>query len=130
MPVQLLETHIEVSDLEKSVALYSALIPHTRVERWGDDETGRAAALILEGGEAFGLWEEGKIGIHGGRAGKHLHFAFQIAPEEYDRYVALIRAEGLEPLEHVWERGAKSVYFFDDDGHQGEFITANWHDLS
>ena len=126
MTVRLVETHIEVRDLEKSFALYSNLIPHARVERWGD-ETGSVAAFVLEGGEAFALWEKGKVGVHGGRGGEHLHFAFQIKPEEYNHYRDLIRAQGLEPLEHVWENGKKSVYFFDYDGHQGEFITNDWH---
>ncbi len=127
MSVRLVETHIEVSDLEKSVALYSNLIPHARVERWGDDKEGRVAAFVLEGGEAFGLWEKGKIGVLGGRGAEHLHFAFQIKPEQYECYRDLIQAQGLEPLEHVWENGKKSVYFFDYDGHQGEFICDDWH---
>ncbi|PZQ45537.1 MAG: hypothetical protein DI551_07145 [Micavibrio aeruginosavorus] len=126
MSVRLVETHIEVGDLDKSFALYSKLIPHARAERWGD-ETGSAAAIVLEGGEAFGLWEKGKIGVLGGRGGEHQHFAFQIKPEEYGHYRDLIRAQGLEPLEHVWENGKKSVYFFDYDGHQGEFICGDWH---
>lgn len=126
MTVRLVETHIEVRDLEKSFALYDKLIPHARVDRWGD-ETGSVAAFVLEGGEAFALWQQGKIGVLGGRGGAHLHFAFQIQPEEYETYVTLIRAAGLEPLEHVWENGKKSVYFFDYDGHQGEFITDDWH---
>ena len=129
MSVRLVETHIEVSDLEKSFALYSKLVPHTRIARWGDNDTGHVAAFVLEGGEAFGLWQKGKRGIHGGRGGAHQHFAFQIKHEEYEHYYDLIRTQGLEPLEHVWERGAKSVYFFDYDGHQGEFITADWHAL-
>ena len=129
MSVRLVETLIEVNVLEKSFALYSTLVPHVRVTRWGDNETGHVAAFVLEGGEAFGIWEKGKIGIHGGRGGKHQHFAFLIKPEEYDHYVELIRSQGLEPLEHTWKRGAKSVYFFDYDGHQGEFITADWHEL-
>lgn len=129
MSVRLVETHIEVSNVEKSFALYSKLVPHVRVARWGDDESGYVAALVLEGGEAFGLWQKGKIGIQGGRGGKHQHFAFLIKPEEYDHYVELIRSQAMEPLEHVWQSGAKSVYFFDYDGHQGEFITSDWHNL-
>ncbi len=129
MSLRLVETHIEVTDLEKSFALYSKLIPHEKISRWGDEESGRVTAFVLKDGSAFGLWEKGKIGIHGGRGAQHLHFAFQIAPEEYDHYVELIKSAGLQPLEHTWPSGAKSVYFMDYDGHQGEYITADWFNL-
>lgn len=82
--------------------------------------------MLLNDGSAFGCWKIGTTGIHNGRGGQHVHFAFQIDPAEYEHYVDLIKSSGLEPLEHVWETGDKSVYFFDDDGHQGEFITADW----
>jgi hypothetical protein len=129
MFVKLVETHIEVKDLEKSFDLYSKLIPHVRVSRWGDEKSGRVAAFVLKGGDAFGLWEKGKVGMHGGRGGEHQHFAFQIKPDEYDYYYTLIKSLGLNPLEEVWPSGAKSVYFMDYDGHNGEFITDNWHNL-
>jgi hypothetical protein len=29
-------------------------------------------------------------------------------------------------LEYVWPSGHRSVYFFDYDGHQGEFMTTDW----
>lgn len=121
--MHILEIHLEVSDLEKSLALYSKLIPFKEIEHWDDK---KAAALVLENGSAFGLWLKGKIGIHGGRGGEHVHFAFRIKPEEYDRYVDLIRLSGLEPLEHSWPQGGRSVYFFDYDGNQGEFMTIDW----
>lgn len=121
--MRLLEVHLEVSDLEKSLTLYSQLIPHKNIKKWED---GSAAALVLQDGSAFGLWRKHKLGIHDGRGGKHVHFAFEIKPEEYDDYVARIRDAGLSPLEHVWPNGHRSVYFFDFDKHQGEFMTTEW----
>lgn len=121
--MRLLEAHIEVEDVEKSLALYQKLIPHKKLVSWAD---GEANAFILEDGAAFGVWKKGKIGIHGGRGASHLHFAFQIGSEEYDAYVKRVKEAGLEPLEHVWENGEKSVYFFDYDGNQGEFMTCDW----
>jgi catechol 2,3-dioxygenase-like lactoylglutathione lyase family enzyme len=121
--MRLLEIHIEVADLEKSLQLYSKLITHKRVEQWDDKG---AVALVLEDGSAFGLWKKGKLGIHNGRGGEHLHFAFQIMPDEYDHYVSLIKSLGLQPLHHVWPTGHKSVYFFDYDNNQGEFMTTDW----
>ncbi len=121
--MRLLEVHLEVADPQASLKVYSALIPHAKIDRWDEDT---AIALILENGAAFGLWKTGKAGIHGGRGGKHVHFAFQIRPDEYDACKALIVAAGLKPLEHVWPNGGRSVYFFDADGHQGEFMTVDW----
>jgi hypothetical protein len=109
--------------MERSLALYSKLIVHQRIEQWDDRA---AVALVLEDGSALGLWEQGKLGIRNGRGGKHVHFAFQIRPDEYDGYVEKIRSVGLEPLEYVWPSGHRSVYFFDYDGHQGEFMTTDW----
>ncbi len=121
--MRLLEAHIEVEDVEKSLELYKKLIPHNQFDSW---DNGTAAALILDDGAAFGLWKKGKIGILGGQGGRHVHFAFQIKPEEYDHYVVKIKDAGLEPLEYDWGQGYKSVYFFDYDGHQGEFMTKDW----
>lgn len=121
--MRLVESHIEVADVQKSLDLYAKLLPHNKILRWAD---GNAGALVFDDGSAFGCWKKGTRGIHNGQGGEHLHFAFQIKPEEYDHYVALIASCGLEPLEFVWETGHKSVYFFDYDGHQGEFITGDW----
>lgn len=121
--MRLLEIHLEVADLEKSLQLYAMLLSPARIKKWED---GSAVALVLSDGAAFGLWQKGKLGVHDGRGGEHVHFAFQIRPEEYDSYVSLIEAAGLKPLAHQWPKGHKSVYFFDPDGHQGEFMTADW----
>ena len=121
--MHLLEIHLETADIEKSLSLYSKLIPHKRIEKWDDNS---AVALVLENGSAFGLWTKGKRGIHGGRGGEHVHFAFRIEPEDYDHYLELIKSSGLEPLEHQWPNGGRSVYFFDYDNNQGEFMTVDW----
>ena len=125
--MRLVETHIEVTDVKKSLELYSKLLPHRKVVTWADDKIG---AVVLEDGSAFGCWTKGLYGIHNGQGGAHVHFAFQIAPDEYQTYFNLIKSCGLEPLEFTWETGHKSVYFFDYDGNQGEFITADWITLN
>lgn len=121
--MRLVETHIEVEDVEKSLNLYRELIPHKRLLTWAD---GNVGALVLDDGSAFGVWKKGHRGIHDGQGGGHVHFAFQIRPDQYEEYKTKIRTLGLEPLEYEWEAGGKSVYFFDYDGHQGEFITTDW----
>ncbi|MCB9965076.1 MAG: hypothetical protein H6855_03240 [Rhodospirillales bacterium] len=121
--MRLIETHIEVINVEKSLALYQKLIPHRNCLRWAD---GNVGALVLEDGSAFGIWKKGHRGIHDGQGGNHVHFAFQIKLEDYTNYKNKILDAGLTPLEYEWDTGYKSVYFFDYDGHQGEFITADW----
>jgi len=121
--MRILELHLEVNSLEKSLELYSKLLPHDKITSWKD---GSAAALVLKDGTALGLWKKGKKGIHNGRGGEHVHFAFQIEEDELEKYRGLIRDCGLEPLDYEWPDGSKSVYFFDYDGHQGEFMTKDW----
>jgi catechol 2,3-dioxygenase-like lactoylglutathione lyase family enzyme len=122
--MRMLEVHLECGDLAASVAFYTALIPQVRLI-W--DGPGDAQAfLVLEDGSALGLWQKGTRGIHRGRAGAHVHWALEIAPAEYEAYRARIAERGVEPLEHQWPDGAKSLYFFDPDGHQGEFMTKDW----
>lgn len=119
----MLELHIEVYDLERAETFYTALLPHVKVTRWTD---GSAVAIVLEDGSALGLWEKGKVGLHGGRGAEHLHFAFQIKPDEYDKYRERLVDLGCEPIDHVWPNGQRSLYAFDPDGHQVEFMTVDW----
>lgn len=125
--MKLIETHIEVEDVEKSLELYTKLIPYKSILRWAE---GKVAALVLNDGSAFGIWQKGHKGIHDGMAGTKTHFAFQIDKDEYETYVNLIKECELEALEYDWDSGHKSVYFFDYDGHQGEFMTGNWIELN
>lgn len=121
--MRLLEVHIGVSDVDRSVRLYERLLDYKKTIRWDND---RVAALILKDGTSFGIWPKDKLGIHDGRAGTHVHFAFQIAPSEYQQCKAKIESAGLEPLEYQWPSGHRSLYFFDYDGHQAEFMTVDW----
>lgn len=121
--MRLLEIHIEVADLEFSLNFYRNLLKHNRIVYWQDKS---AVALVLDDGSAFGLWKKGKTGLHGGKGGKEVHFAFRIEPDEYDVYLNNLKKLGVKPIEHVWEDGHRSIYFFDADGHQGEFMTRGW----
>lgn len=122
--MRLLEIHLECMDLEESLAFYSKLLPHTRVE-W-NGPTDPQAFLVLGDGTALGLWQTGTRGIHQGLAGAHVHWALQIDPGEIEMFTARVRALGATPLEWRWSDGSQSVYFFDKDGHQGEFMTRDW----
>ena len=121
--MRFLEIHIEVADLESAEHFYATLLPHERIVRWDD---GSAIAIILADGSAFGLWNKGKKGLFGGRGGKHLHFAFQITRSEVDFFKDRLVNLGVDVIEHTWPSGDLSLYFFDPDGHQGEFMTKDW----
>lgn len=121
--MRMLEIHIGVKDVKKSVAFYSELLPHIKII---DDEEKKQVFIVLEDGSAFGIWEEGYHGLHKGLAAKHLHFAFEISPDEYDLYKSKLEKLGVDVIEHSWTDGERSLYFFDADGHQGEFMTKDW----
>lgn len=125
--VRMLELHIEVADLDRACEFYRQLLPHEKVVRWPD---GQAVALVMADGTAFGLWKQGKQGINQGQGGAHLHFAFQIDPADYDVFRDKLLKLGVEPKDYVWPGGQRSIYFFDADGHQGEFMTCDWFGFS
>lgn len=124
--MHLIEIHLEVSDLESSIEFYKQLLPHTQIIQFKNKN---ASVFVLEDGSAFGIWSKGDIGMFGGKGGAHVHYAFKIRPEEYPLYLSKLKSLETEYFEHDWDNGAKSVYFFDADGHQGEFITCNWIEL-
>lgn len=124
--MRILEIHLEVADVNRSLAFYSELIPHSKIDSWDE---GTASAIILQDGAALGIWLKGKRGIHNGRGGEHVHFAFQIRPDEYQSYKLKLESLGVTVQEHLWPSGHQSIYFFDFDGHQGEFMTGNWLEL-
>lgn len=64
----------------------------------------------------------GIIPPHDG-AGPH-HLGFAIAPEAYERWIGRLGDSGIRiESETKWERGGRSLYFRDPDGHLVELIT-------
>ena len=121
--MRMLDMHIGVRDLQSAVAFYSALLPHVKIVT---DTDNKQKFISLEDGSAFGIWEAGYHGLHDGLPAEHLHFAFQIKPDEYDTYRDKLETLGVDVIEHEWRDGQRSLYFFDADGHQGEFMTKGW----
>lgn len=106
--MRVLEIHIEVEDVQRSLDFYKSIIPHNKITDWKDRS---AAAIILKDGSAFGLWQKGKRGLFDGRGGEHLHFAFQIEPGEYAAMITKLTAMSVDYKEHTWPNGQRSVYF-------------------
>lgn len=115
--------HIEVEDVDMSAEFYRTLFQITKEVKWHD---GSARALIFPDGTAFGIWQRGKRGLYDGEGAQHLHFALQIEPAEIDKYRERLQELGVKVIDHDWEDGHRSLYFFDRDGHQGELMTKDW----
>ena len=121
--MRLVEFHLEVEDIARSLDFYFRLFPEARQVGW-DQRT--SVALVFPDGYAIGLWTVGKTGLHGSRAGKHVHYALQVTLDELEIYRNRLVAMGVDVIEHAWDPVNKSIYFFDPDHHQGEFMTKDW----
>ncbi len=127
VPIEgLWETHLTVSNLDRSVAFYRDVlglelahtVPHRNVAFFW---IGAPRQAML------GLW-----GIGSGPLGLRLHFAFQVTLAHMVASIAALRTAGLRPRsgdgdaidepEVIPWIPAASVYFDDPDGHSLEFI--------
>jgi lactoylglutathione lyase len=120
------ETHITVSDLDRSISFYRDVVgltlAHTVPERhvaffW----IGKPRQSML------GLWS-----IHTSPMAMKLHYAFQVTVEDVEASISALKAAGLQPMSGTdlpigepevipWVPAA-SVYFRDPDGHLLEYI--------
>jgi catechol 2,3-dioxygenase-like lactoylglutathione lyase family enzyme len=122
----LFETHINVSDLERSVAFYRDVLGL----KLGHREDKRRVAFFLLGGPGqsmLGLWEKprGEVAPQ--------HFAFRATVDDVvHKSVAWLKERGLachnflkdgmeRPMVFAW-MPAISIYFRDPDGHSLELI--------
>ena len=112
------ELVLEVADLDRAERFYAELLGFPVVERWEH----REAVWVLAGATRIGLWKP-QVGIAGGRGGAHVHYALQIAGQDYGPTVERLRGWGLEV--HEDEFGdSRAAYVTDPDGHVVEFWTA------
>ena len=122
----LFETHLTVSDLERSVAFYRDVV-HLAVAL---EVPARGAAFfwIGEPGDSMlGLWSLGSAPL-----GMVLHIAFRVGLDDLLEAPALLRAQGVTPLSFFGEPAselsvigwmpAAAIYFRDPDGHQLEYL--------
>lgn len=122
----LFETHLTVSDLDRSVAFYRDVVQLPLAY----EVPARGAAFFWVGdpGQAMlGLWSLGSAPL-----GMVLHIAFGVALDELLEAPELLRARGVAPLSFFGEPAsepsvigwmpAAAVYFRDPDGHQLEYL--------
>ena len=123
-----LETSLYVSDLERSRAFYTRLFGFPILLQ--DD---RFCALNVCDRQVLLLFRRdasdnpvttagGTIPPHGGEG--QLHLAFAIGRDEFDAWERRLQSEETPVESRVgWNRGGKSLYFRDPDGHLLELAT-------
>jgi catechol 2,3-dioxygenase-like lactoylglutathione lyase family enzyme len=130
-----LETVLYARDLERASAFYQEVLGFRLIagdgRRFqGFHASGRQVLLIFQHGatlEPAPATVSGMIPPHDGSGAHHIGFA--IAAENYEPWKWHLAAAGvLIESEARWERGGRSLYFRDPDGHLLELVTPGiWH---
>lgn len=127
VPVRgLFESHLSVSDLDRSVAFYRDVVGLEVA--YAVEAIGAVFLWIGGRGKAMlGLWTRGAAPL-----GMTLHIAFEASLENVLDAPARLREHGVTPLDFYGEETAEpsvigwmpaaAVYFRDPDGHQLEYI--------
>ncbi|HVC94306.1 MAG TPA: VOC family protein [Pirellulales bacterium] len=126
--VGVIETAIDVEDLDVAVAFYRRLFDFETLaldERFCAFNVGGRSVLLLfeKGGRLAPLVVPGGvIPPHGGDGSAH--FAFSITAEDLPKWEERLASQGVAIEGRVhWERGGQSIYFRDPDGHLVELAT-------
>lgn len=113
----LFELVLEVTDLAASQHFYHDVIGLPIAERWTDE---RPALWLGLGREGFlGLWPPetgGAAAIHGGRGGRHVHFALRVRMGTLDAVQAHLESRGHTVEERDFGGGNRAIYLDDPDG--------------
>jgi lactoylglutathione lyase len=122
----LFETHINVRDLDRSVAFYRDVVG---LELAGRGEERRVAFFWTSPGKdsMLGIWETGTSPIH-----PRLHFALRVTLTDLLGAPARLREHAVTPLDFDLEETdepsaigwmpAAAVFFADPDGHSVEYL--------
>jgi catechol-2,3-dioxygenase len=115
--IGLFEMVLEVADLAASERFYRDVIGLPVVERWTDE---RPAVWLALGREGFlGLWPPetgGAVAIHGGRGGRHVHFALRVPMGTLDAVKARLASRGYVTESQDFGNGNRAIYLDDPDG--------------
>lgn len=122
----LLELVLEVADLDRAVGFYREILGMREVVRWGSERP--AVWLELGPHQVLGLWPAASggpgVGIHGGRGGSHVHFAYFVAPGTLSAWKGRLQAAG-QPVEGPVDfRQGSSIFVDDPEGNVVEL--ADW----
>lgn len=123
------ESILYVADVACAAEFYRAVLGLVAVagdgERFQAFDAGAQGVLLLfrRGGTLAPMpAPRGMIPPHDGN-GPH-HIAFGIAAADYEAWRTRLAAEGIAiESETHWERGGRSLYFRDPDGHLVELVT-------
>ena len=125
---RVVETALYVDDMDRAVAFYRDVLgfaPLSTGSRLSAMDAGDSTVLLLflRGATRQGLtFPGGYIPPHDG-AGP-LHIAFGVAAGEFESWDAALAGRGVEVEGRVkWDRGGRSLYFRDPDGHSVELVT-------
>ena len=119
----ILETALYVDDLRRSLDFYQTLFGFQVMV-----SIERMAALEVPNSQVLLLFKK-KGSLTGTPGGAHdgdgqLHMAFAIPAGEFDAWEARLNELGIGITEKVtWDRGGRSLYFRDPDGHLIELAT-------
>lgn len=116
------ETCLYVSDLQQTKRFYSDTLALPLISLLeGRHVFFRAGESVLLCFIAEATAKETLLPPHGAKGS--IHFAFEVAPSEYEYALQKINQAGITILhEHSWPNGLQSFYFHDPDGHLVEII--------
>src|ERR1700676_5168478 len=111
-----LETSLYVADLERARQFYETVLGLTRID--GDGE--RLCAMEVAGRQVLLLFKQGaslaRNTPHDGQG--QLHLAFAIPADQWDAWLQRLSEAGVPIEDQIhWDRGGRSLYFRDPDGH-------------
>ncbi len=113
------ELVLEVVDLGAAEEFYAGVLGLPVVERWPD----REAIWVMAGERTrIGLWRP-QVGLAGGRGGLHVHFAMNIADDDFDAAVERLEGMGCEVNQTAFEGAGRAAYVDDPDGNVVELWT-------
>jgi catechol 2,3-dioxygenase-like lactoylglutathione lyase family enzyme len=119
----ILETALYVEDLERSESFYRTLFDFPVMV-----SLDRMRALKVPNSQVLLLFKK-KGSLVGTPGGAHdgegqLHMAFAIPADDFDAWESRLKQLGIPITEIVkWDRGGRSLYFRDPDGHLIELAT-------